>query len=165
MSLNAIITENICEGDKCWWNLVMGVIHVSPYNKKIKNSDDQVEFCYIYYTGSAFGHTSKTHIIKQVSGSVRRPSFWHKACKRHPVQHFNEEVVLCQRPLTQEGSLRKQATLIKSSFHLVHTHTSYSLERTVRDFGAVLVCCTVQRTLWKRITGSGWIRMMCKHQR
>lgn len=52
-----------------------------------------------------FRQYMETHIIKQVGGSVGRPSLRHKACKRHPIQNFNEEVILWQWPLTQKGSL------------------------------------------------------------
>lgn len=41
---------------------------------------------------------------------------------------------------------------------------SLPLERS-DDWSALFSCAVCSQTLWKRITGSGWMRMMCKHQR
>lgn len=63
----------------------------------------------------------ETHIIKQVGGSVRGPSFRHESRKRHPVQDLHEEVVLRQRPLTQEGSLRAGTNTFLSCSEWMHS--------------------------------------------
>lgn len=61
---------------------------------------------------------SQTYIIEQVCASVRRPPLWNKACKRHPVQHLHQEVILCQRSFTKERSLRNKHIYITDQVRL-----------------------------------------------